>query len=470
MIVLVGGAAAILPFLLLCYYTVPAYIDDYGIAVHIQQFGAGFIPYYLKTWNGRFVAAFFHWLNPLGYRLPEWYGLTALFLLSFFGFSLWVFISNITGNYLAKSERWVAWAVFMTFFLAYIRSTVDLFYWYSSGATYCIAICWQLLYLSLLPQLFRQNSSRYAMPGIIVLAFLQAGTNEVVVLPTFILTAALLVVLVQRKNSRWQWAALSLVVMLAGIFLQIALSDSPRSHSVMRLCPQWDLLMKGLQMHMPYVLGWFKNLPLLAALFLLLPIMSDWAKQTSTFVFAHKRSLLLLLSVSVAIIIAILAAYLLFNRDLYIPKRIENIAYLWWLFSVFAIALATVQHLWLRYKFSFDKLPGFLIVAMLLFIAGKIFSANTKVGLAWKVLLNGDAYAYRSEYQQRVNIMQRYRAMQYQDTVLIPPVRHPMELIFHQDLYGYAPGDGNNHYFAAYFGLKAVKVDSLQKYPMETLK
>lgn len=458
--ILTAGAAAILPFLLLCYYTVPAYIDDYGIAMHIQEFGTGFIPYYLKTWNGRFVAAFFHWLNPLGYRLPEWYGLTALFLLSFFAFSLWVFISNITGNYLAKSERWMAWAVFMTFFLAYIRSTVDLFYWYSSGATYCIAICWQLLYLSLLPQLFRQDSSRYAMPGMMVLAFLQAGTNEVVAIPAFILTAVLLIMLLRRKSSQWYWAALSLIAILTGVVLQIALSDAPRSHSVVHLNPAWELVIKGLQTHTLYVFGWFRNAPLLAAIFVSLHIMSRCVKQESIFVFANKRNLLSIILLSAVIIIGILAAYPIFHKDPYIPKRIENIAYLWWLLSIVAIVFATVQYLWLRYKFSFGKMPDFLIVVILIFITSKIFSVNTKVGVAWKVLLNGQAKAYKSENRQRLQQMLYYQSIQYLDTAQIPPIRQSVEIIFNQDLYGYVPNDGNNQAFAAYFSLKAVKISS----------
>lgn len=298
------------------------------------------------------------------------------------------------------------------------------------------------------------------MPGMMVLAFLQAGTNEVVAIPAFILTAVLLIMLLRRKSSQWYWAALSLIAILTGIFLQIVLSDAPRSHRVVHLNPAWELVMKGLQTHALYVFGWFRNAPLLAAIFVSLHMMSRCVKQESIFVFANKRSLLFLILLSTVIIIGVLAAYPVFNKDPYIPKRIENIAYLWWLLSIVAIVFATVQYLWLRYKFSFDKLPVFLIVAILLFIAGKIFSVNTKVGLAWKVLANGQAKVYKSENRQRFERMHYYQSVEHQDTVLIPPINQPIELIFYEDLYGYIPNDGNNQAFAAYFGLKAVKIST----------
>ncbi|WP_448518124.1 hypothetical protein [Rhodoflexus sp.] len=225
-----AGAAALLPFFLLCYYTLPGYIDDYGIAVHIQAYGWQFVPYYLKVWNGRFVAAFFHWFNPLGYRLPELYGLTALFLLSFFGVSAWIFIRSITKQLLNGTEQLVLWTVFLIFFFSYVRTTVDLFYWYSSGATYCIAICWQLLYMSLLPKLFVSNPDRWAWFGLPLLGFLQAGTNEVVAATTFIIATVLLIVF-SLRNRKYPAivVACSLGAIFIGIFLQIVLSDSPRS-------------------------------------------------------------------------------------------------------------------------------------------------------------------------------------------------------------------------------------------------
>lgn len=461
-VILTAGAAAILPFLLLCYYTVPAYIDDYGIAIHIQTYGTGFITHYLNTWNGRFIAAFFHWFNPLGYRLPEWYGLTALLLLLFFGFSLWVFISSITRNYLTKRERLVAWVIFATFFLAYIRSTVDLFYWYSSGATYCIAICWQLLYLALLPQLFRHNMSRYAMLGMVVLAFLQAGTNEVVAVPAFIVTTVVLILL--RADPKHQKSlgivVLSLSGIILGIFLQIALSNSPRSQSIANFSPVWPIIIKGLRTHLVYVLGWFRNLPLFAAFLLLLPEMSRLAKKNTVFRFNKISHVIGLVLIGGLVIVAILVAYSLFNKDQYIPKRIENIAYMWWLLTLIAGCFAFVQYLWLRHGFVCNRMPRLLLLAVIIFICTKIFSVNTKVGLAWKVLLQGDARAYKEQYYSRHRSMMKQQQLDFKSVVYLKPIRNRLdELLLIDDLHHqYIPRDFNNRAYAQYFGMDSVLV------------
>lgn len=459
-IILSAGAAAVMPFLLLCYYTVPGYIDDYGIALDIRNHGIGFVTHYLKTWNGRFVAAFFHWLNPLGYDLSEWYGLTALFLLIFFATSLRIFVGQITRNFLSPTEQQTAWIALLTFFLAYVRSSVDLFYWYSSGATYCVAICWQLLYLSLLPKLFNQNANKSPLVLLVLFAFLQAGTNEAVSVPAFILTAALTAVLIGQKNRRWHWAVLILIAFLLGIALQIVLSDAPRSRATLHLQFQRELVMRGVKVHWSYVFGWFRNAPLFVAFFLLLPLMSHRNGKNRIFAFSNMQSILFPAVIGALGITGVFAAYCIFNRDSYIPKRIENIAFLWWLLTVGATLFALVRYLRFRYNFLFEKIPDYLTVALIFFIVFKIFSANTKVGLAWKVLLNGDARAYRSAYEQRRALMLYHRAIQYQDTVFLPPVSPRLELLFHKDLPGYLPDNRNNEAFAAYFGLKAVKLSS----------
>ncbi|WP_250630330.1 hypothetical protein [Rhodoflexus caldus] len=155
-----------------------------------------------------------------------------------------------------------------------------------------------------------------------------------------------------------------------------------------------------------------------------------------------------------------LAAYPIFNKAPYIPKRIENIAYLWWLFSVIAIVLATVQYLWLQYKLLFGKLPDFLTVAILIFIASKIFSVNTKVGLAWKVLVNGQAKACKQQYYQRHESMQKIQRLNFKSVVYVKPIQMRLEeLIFIDDLhYRYMPRDFNNRAHANYFGMDSVLV------------
>ncbi len=139
---------------------------------------------------------------------------------------------------------------------------------------------------------------------------------------------------------------------------------------------------------------------------------------------------------------------------------------MWWLTTLFFGCFACVQYLRLRRGVVFQSLPNFLTVAVMLFIGTKIFSVNTKVGLAWKVLLKGNARAYKEQYYARYKAMNKIQQLDLKSVVYLKPIEYRLdELIFIEDLHDQNISNYfNNRAYANYFGMDSVLVWKT-KYP-----
>lgn len=457
---------ALLPFFIQSLFNHPAPWDDYSVALLVKERGYwGFYVHFLQHWNGRYVSTLLQGLNPLAFDSFHAFRFVPMVFMGGFIAAFFYFMRRFWQNVL--SFRWLIVAVtgYCALFFAYVRSSVELWYWYSSSVVYATAfIAVGLLLATCAPLLQGETLSQKESAFAATIAFLLPGISEAVAISMLAFcgcTALAVGVASERtplnRQRALQWLAVCGGI-AAGLLLYMMLHGTHERLAIHPESFRWQRALIGLQMQLPVFASWAANGTLW--IFTLLAV-SFLARAVQNMPREHflRMPPLLMTAITLVVILAAVLPYYLATGFIYIFVRIENVAFFWFLFFWFANLACWADYLQRHWQIRWDAMPAYAMFALLLAAIFKLYSPNTKVGVAWLTLLNGDALRYEREHQARYRLIERHKKERPNDTLLLSPINTHMELLMFEELTDNPNHRISNKDFAKYFGITAVKVE-----------
>ncbi|MCS7018377.1 MAG: hypothetical protein RMJ87_04500 [Cytophagales bacterium] len=458
-------AAALLPFFILSLFNHPAPWDDYSVACLVKQYGYGqFYVYFLQHYNGRYISALLQGLNPLAYDSFDAFRFVPMVFIGGFVAACYYFMRRFWKYQLPLWQIAVITLGYCAIFFAYVRSAVELWYWYSSSVVYATAFIavWTWLGVTA-PLLQGETLTQKEMISAVMLALLLPGISEAVAISTLAFASAMGIVgwlltdnSMQRQQKTRQWFVL-VACMVLGLLLYSILDGTHARINLHTEAFNWHRVATGLLMQLPIIASWAANSTLWLFTLLCIPSFARLASRLPVTHFLRMPPWLMAI-LTVTVILAAILPYYLVTGFIYIFVRIENIAFFWFLFFWFANVACCVNYLQKRWQVQWEAIPTYAVAALLAAALFKLYSPNTKVGVAWITLLNGDAVQYEKDHQARYKQVLQHKKMHPTDTLLLPPIDTHMELLMFEELTTNPAHAVSNQGFAKYFGISAVKV------------
>jgi hypothetical protein len=465
-------AAALLPFFIVSLFNHPAPWDDYSVALLVKERGYwGFYSHFLQHWNGRYVSTLLQGLNPLAFDSFDTFRFVPMVFLGGFIAGCCYFMRRLWANRLPMRRIGVIALGYCAIFFAYVRSAVELWYWHSSSVVYATAFIavWFLLGLAA-PLLQGAYLNAKEQTLACLLGLLLPGISESVAI-SMLAFAGIVALLrlrqptdLQPRKAFMQWFAVAFCIGL-GLLIFASFGGTQARLAVHSESFQWQRAVKGMLMQLPIFASWAINSTLWIFTLLCVPL---FARLTHRLPATHFLRLppLLMAALTAAVIFAAVFPYYWVTGFLYIFVRIENIAFFWFLFFWFANVACWVGYVQRRVQrrvqrcvqLQWGKMPAYAVVVLLAIGCLKLYSPNTKVGVAWLTLLNGDAAKYDKDHQERYRRIAAHKKAHPQDTLLLPPIDTHMELLMFEELTENPGHQIANKDFAKYFGIHAVKV------------
>ncbi|WP_448518897.1 hypothetical protein [Rhodoflexus sp.] len=456
--------AALLPFFVLSLFNHPSPWDDYSVANLVKERGyVGFYLHFLQHWNGRYVSTLLQGLNPLAFDNFHMFRVVPMLFMGGFIGALYFFVKRLTADVLSQRWQWVVTLGYCAVFFAYVRSAVELWYWHSSSVVYGTAFIAVWLLLGLSMPLLAGNSltpkEQLAACGIGVLL---PGISESVAISALAFAGAAMLLRLwqpadpERKMAVTQWLAVAASIGL-GLLLFASLGGTQARMGIYQQAFQWESLRKALQIQLPIIASWLNNTTLWILSLLVIPGIAGYMQQIPSKHFLRMHPVLMTALLPLMMLASVIPYYMVTGLT-YIYVRIENIAFFWFLLLWFANIACWVGYLQNRWHVHWGQIPVYALVVLLAMGCLKLYSPNTKVGVAWMTLLNGDAVRYEKDHQERYRRIAQYKKEHRQDTLTLPPIDTHMELLMFEELTTDAGHTVSNQGFAKYFGISAVKV------------
>lgn len=457
--------AALLPFFIVSLFNHPAPWDDYSVALLVKERGYwGFYSHFLQHWNGRYVSTLLQGLNPLAFDNFDAFRFVPMIFMGGFIAACCYFMHRLWFKQLTFSWLIVIGCGYCAIFFAYVRSAVELWYWHSSSVVYATAFIavWVLLGLAaplLRGEILTQKETIIAA----ILALLLPGISEAVAISVLAFAGAmgliawfLTNVQAMRRQRTLQWLTIATCLGI-GLLLYGMLGGTQARLGIHSESFQWQRVVTGLLMQLPIFASWAANSTLWIFTLLCIPLLARLMYRLPA---AHFLRLppLLMAAMTVTVMFAAVFPYYWVTGFIYIFVRIENIAFFWFLLFWFANIACWVGYLQQQWQLQWGKIPAYAVIVLLAAGMVKLYSPNTKIGVAWLTLLNGDAAKYDKDHQERYRRIAAHKKAHPQDTLLLPPIDTHMELLMFEELTENPGHKISNKDFAKYFGIHAVKV------------
>ncbi len=233
----------IIPFLVLCIYSVPLG-DDFWYASAFRKNGImGTQELYYNEWSGRYMSTFLiSTLNPLSYGCINLGFLHPLVLLLGTSISLKFLINTIINYFQLDISKILSYSILLFFYLNYLPDVGETFYWLAGAYTYQVPLIFLMIYVALLIKIFKIDSfGKNARDFIFAIfcLFVILGSNEVIVVYVccFNSLVAIYFLIFDKKNVLKFFPLLLFTIVVSyfmifadGNFARAALFEKPSFH------------------------------------------------------------------------------------------------------------------------------------------------------------------------------------------------------------------------------------------------
>jgi hypothetical protein len=194
--------AILLPFIVLSFYNHPSFIDDYVCAVRVKAWGiGGYVYFMLSDGSSRYIANWFHALNPLVWDSFTAYHYTPLFFILILTVSFYAFISQITRNIFPKSYAILGAVLFTCLILSFMPFTSEFIYWFASAVLYVPSVVFLFLFLAILVSHTRAYS-KVKQVILFCLGVLILGMSEVTIVAWLLVLLYFTITFFVQKEKR----------------------------------------------------------------------------------------------------------------------------------------------------------------------------------------------------------------------------------------------------------------------------
>ncbi|MFO1421891.1 MAG: DUF6056 family protein [Candidatus Competibacteraceae bacterium] len=443
-------------FVALSFFDYPS-ADDFCYAAKARQLGLmGAQAFWYEHWSGRYTLNFVYTAFMLSGDIFQIYRFPPIILLISTWLGFCFLTAKIAQSHISTPLVFILGGVWTVLFIAGAPNVAQTFYWPGGSFTYQIPNVLLIFLLGLL--VWRETTARNRNLRILIfflsslLVIVIIGANEVsLVLTGAILGCGTCHALWMRRDSRFFWAALLLISIMAALASVLAPGNSERyaglaSVTQLRLTPGWAVLL-----YPPWVilrmLYWLSNLGLWAsALILLLAtfrIASAWLYVEGKF----RRSSLALPALWIVTIFVLNAMGFLINRYP-LPDRAESVVWLLFLLGWYP-SFIIVAHFLIGQKIQIAD-RRLVRLAMILLIISLLGTPN--IFEAYKDVYRG--YRYAQEMHERINAIQAAKN-RGETEIVVDSISKPPLTLFAAYLET-DPNNMRNQCMSEYFEVKSI--------------
>lgn len=453
--VILGLAAfCLLPFLVNALYCYPATDDFYISSLARDEGFFQALHYHYTHFNGRFASISLLFLNPLAYDWVGGYKLAPWLLSLILGLAFISCVGAVSGaGFTRKSRVLFAFAVLWAFFdqMPDIRPGL---YWLSATVTYQIGGALFLLYFSgLLTQLQRQeNSGILAKVGVVVIAGILPGFNELLMLITLSVTGALVLWFYSQEKRLPVWIVVLLgSVVVGSAFLLLAPGNSLRMANYSLERNLWDAAILSCNAAFSQITTWMTTPAVLClSVATFFGMRNRGGSLHPLFQSVHPLLLLgfLLLGLMACFFLPIWAT------GHYPDRRVLNLIFLLflsgWLIHVACWGSYTAHLPFPAFAKRTRWLSGFLGV---LFLGGLLMLGHSNWWLVVNDLTSGRSAGFAQEQRHRYNLIYRSKKADLE----VPPLRTLPRSLFFSDI-RQSSDNWINQSYARFFRMRSVVV------------
>ncbi|QNF31641.1 hypothetical protein HUW51_02460 [Adhaeribacter swui] len=445
-------SAALVPFLILSFYSQP-FADDFWLTSLAKEKGIWQAQLEIrKTWSGRYFAMFLGSVNPLVYNSLTGYKLLPFLLILFTLAALYFLISRIIPGTSLKKKIFFA-LLLQVLYLGFMPAIASGYYWMSSALNYQTAlICLLLLAAGLINYQQKRNfwqQTNYII-GLSFLIFAGVGCNELSMV--FILEGLLTLLLVDY----WRYKRVNkllLYYLLLAFSCSLLVIFSYGNLARLQTHPNHSNLMYSFTYAVAVTVNNTSNYltlsPILLLTVLFVPVSHKFFKNRKFLKIPHPvvtTALLYLLIFQCFFVIY-------WNRGMHAPIWTQNFIYFIFLIGWFANVALIVKY----YQNTLENyLPQLPVYAQTLLVAAcflLIFhNKQSNVRTAYIDWLSGEAAAYDQELKSRDNFLKNSRCSLCQ----IKDLTHqPKSIYFRQEP---EISEWENDLNARYYGKKLITI------------
>jgi hypothetical protein len=443
------------PFIASSFYNHPSIMDDYFCGMLVQKSGVkGFMDYIINWGSSRYIGNLLHTCNPLVWDSFTAYYYTPILFMLILVASFYFLISRLTQKIFHTYQYLFASLCFLAILLAFLPTTAEFFYWFSSAVLYVPSTVFCFLFFAFFSS-YTQNPRKVYLVLLLILAFLILGTSEIIIIFWLLVLFYMAIITFQQGNYKLSRNLIMLFccASLFFVFITFVLGSHRRmggttSFTVENLITTTKITFQYLQQ----VFSWSKNVVLCCFTILYLPFAAQIARKIKL---QHFNPFFATFY-SIFIFFVLLFAFILFAKLVYqrVLSTIYVVFILLWFFNItLYVAYSLRKYAWL----TNIKIPPRLAIIPLVIIATKVFSTNTKVGVAYRDLLSGAMTTTDKELKARYVSIKQQKARGLR-TVRIKPLTNYLEVIsFRTD---FEEQDVHSNFFAQYWQVDSVKYEN----------
>lgn len=398
----------ILPFVILSFYSIPAYDDfDYALTtIENGYFQAQKVWYF--TWSGRYFSqAVLTTINPLIYYSFAGYKALNMIIILLFILSCFYFFKSIFHSEVSTILALILSLSFTSLYLYKVPNVAFVFYWLSSVIVYTLS---NILTLILFAILARKLLWNYRMSQLIfitstsVISIAIVGSNEIsmFVLIELLLFAQLCHFMATRKlNPYLLW--LLVVSLIFSLLVYFAPGNHLRESTVGSSPLLYQSVLRSFEDTFRLIIYRALDTPILLFTALLI---SAYLKYTNSYV-TRLFSISPFVSIPCSFIILSSISFVTYWTLNAGPlDRTLNMVYFYFILLWIYNTLVLITYLKSLFKKSVfeSPLPGYAVVIIIILI-GSYYLRGNNVILAYKDLIKGKAKEYEREHIERFQII-----------------------------------------------------------------
>lgn len=398
---LAGLLLSIIPFLILTFFTHPAY-DDYCWACHVLQRGYVATQKTLyDTFIGRYFSTALVTSSPLTFGSFAGYKAVTLLTIVLTFVSIYCFADAFLESNTALIDKLIAATFLTALFGNQTPDVTEAFFWVTGNIVYQLGGILTLFFFALVIR------SADKSKGVGFLSFLLSclliaaivGTNETSMLVLALLVFAITIKSWMAKSDRrWRWLVFSLVTIGCALIVIVAPGNAVRSAFFPNRRRFFFSLGMSLGQEVRFLLTWLSNVPFVLATILFIPIA---ARRSPKIVPLRRLRIHPAISSLLLIMIVFLGLFPPYwGMGMLGQHRTVNTVYFLFLIGWFVNVIIWVNYLRERHKLTIESLPKYVyIIGVPLLLFGLLSTNNTRTAIADLVSLR--AYRYDVEMKKR---------------------------------------------------------------------
>jgi Family of unknown function (DUF6056) len=446
-------AIMVLPFLILSYYNQPTPEDFYYEELTKK---IGFIDsqrVFYKFWGGRYLYYALVSVNPLLFRSITGYNISSFILTISYFTVLYLFISELTKNYLTVKQRLLFSLSIIFLFLYSLPSVAQGFYWLGSEINYRIPLI--LIFLFFISYIRSNETSRskrkffYSVVCCLLAAGI-AGFNEITASIFFVSIILLLLrdIFVNKKINR----LLVIVTLITAISIYISFS-APGNFNRLKEYSGAEKFISSFVDSIAFVfsqtISWTFNSPIIPITLLLTPVLFR--------IVNSGKSVSNIFSVSPVYSVIILFLFLFtgtfimeWSSGISPYGRILNVLYILFLMGWSYSIILFLHYIKTKFEITSLRFPKYLSAAAYLIIFFFLIRENN-ITTAYADLLSGKAGKFKNDVNERYEYILRDNC----DSCEISLQIHAPKSLFFMDI-DENPLSVYNLGYAMYFNKKSI--------------